>query len=313
MTFETETQAVFDDDVDAQRGIYGPDSTTWRISREVILFLGGGRAALLQLAHPFVAHAIDQHSQTRADPVGRFDRTFRSVYAMIFGDLAHARGASERVRRIHEHIAGTIDEEVGAFGPGDRYLANDAMALLWVHATIIDSAVLVYEATVGPLSPADKDRYWEESKRFVRLFGVPAGSLPGRWADFQRWFYQTLASDVIAVGRPARALGSFLMTAPKASAVPVLAWYRTMTAGFMPPSLRAPYGLAYGSRHRLLHRSSLRALRALYPTLPRRLRDVPAYVEARRRLVGDEGPDHFGRRLERLALRVVAPPERRAR
>ena len=44
---------------DPRAGVFGPASMLWRVNRESIAFLGGGRAALLQLAHPFVAHAVD--------------------------------------------------------------------------------------------------------------------------------------------------------------------------------------------------------------------------------------------------------------
>ena len=37
-------------------GVFGPDSAAWRVNGEaVIVFLGAGRALLLQLAHPWVA------------------------------------------------------------------------------------------------------------------------------------------------------------------------------------------------------------------------------------------------------------------
>jgi uncharacterized protein (DUF2236 family) len=36
-------------------GVFGPASLTWRINREAAIFLGAGRALLLQLAHPYVA------------------------------------------------------------------------------------------------------------------------------------------------------------------------------------------------------------------------------------------------------------------
>jgi len=36
-------------------GVFGPDSATWRVNREAAIFLGAGRALLLQLAHPSVA------------------------------------------------------------------------------------------------------------------------------------------------------------------------------------------------------------------------------------------------------------------
>src|SRR5512134_1060202 len=82
---------------DPRAGILGPQSIGWRIGADLALFLGGGRAALLQLAHPHVAHAVDQHSRTRADVVGRFQRTFRNVFAMVFGDLDDAFAAARRV------------------------------------------------------------------------------------------------------------------------------------------------------------------------------------------------------------------------
>src|SRR5215468_7037595 len=72
---------------DPRHGILGPRSVAWRIGGDLAVFLGGGRAALLQLAHPMVAYAIDHHSHTRADVAGRFRRTFRNVFAMVFGDL----------------------------------------------------------------------------------------------------------------------------------------------------------------------------------------------------------------------------------
>lgn len=305
--FDAEASAVFRDTGHAAAGIHGPGSTTWRIARESVLFLGGGRAALLQLAHPYVAHAVAEHSETQTDPIGRFERTFRHVYAMIFGDLGHAQRSSERVRRIHETIEGTIDEHVGAFAPGDRYLANDATALLWVHATLIHTAIQVYDAVVAPLDFRTKDAYWRESKKFARLFGVPAADMPESWTDFERWFASMLDSDQIAVGRPAREIAHFLLTPPRPSAAPLIGWYRTMTAGLMPRSLREPFGLRYTRRDAMVFHSSLRTLRHTYPLLPRRLRDVPAYVEANKRLAGDETPDQFGRTIEKLALRVVAP------
>lgn len=57
---------------DPRAGLFGPDSKLWEVNKHSISFLGAGRAALLQLAHPWVAWAIDQHSNTRSDPFGRF-------------------------------------------------------------------------------------------------------------------------------------------------------------------------------------------------------------------------------------------------
>src|SRR5271157_5174585 len=43
-------------------GFFGPGSITWRVNRESVVFLGAGRAALLQLAHPWVAASLAHHS-----------------------------------------------------------------------------------------------------------------------------------------------------------------------------------------------------------------------------------------------------------
>ena len=40
---------------DPRAGLFGPGSKVWEVNRHSIAFLGAGRAALLQLAHPWVA------------------------------------------------------------------------------------------------------------------------------------------------------------------------------------------------------------------------------------------------------------------
>ena len=120
-------------------GVFGPDSVTWRIDREAAVFLGAGRALLLQLAHPWVAAAIAQHSRTLADPIGRFHRTFNFVFTMVFGTTGQALAAARALHRRHDGIAGVLTESVGAFPAGSSYRANDVAALRWVYATLTDS------------------------------------------------------------------------------------------------------------------------------------------------------------------------------
>ena len=72
-------------------GVFGPGSTIWQVDREALVFLGAGRALLLQLAHPWVATAIAQHSKALSDPIGRFHRTFEIVFTLVFGSLDRRR------------------------------------------------------------------------------------------------------------------------------------------------------------------------------------------------------------------------------
>ena len=115
-------------------GVFGPDTVTWQIDREAVIFLGAGRALLLQLAHPWVAAAIAEHSRTLADPIGRFHRTFDIVFAMVFGSLDRAQLSSRQLHRRHSMIVGAMPEAVGPFAAGSRYCANDIPSLHCVYA-----------------------------------------------------------------------------------------------------------------------------------------------------------------------------------
>jgi uncharacterized protein (DUF2236 family) len=48
--------------------VLGLDTVTWRVNHEPVAFMGGGRALLLQVAHPLVAAGVEQHSNYDADP-----------------------------------------------------------------------------------------------------------------------------------------------------------------------------------------------------------------------------------------------------
>src|SRR5690242_5018849 len=93
---ERELDRVRRDAAGPLAGIFGPRSVSWQVDREAAIFLGAGRALLLQLAHPWVAAAIEQHSETFADPLRRFHRTFSIVFTMVFGTLEQSFGAARR-------------------------------------------------------------------------------------------------------------------------------------------------------------------------------------------------------------------------
>jgi uncharacterized protein (DUF2236 family) len=292
---------------DPRCGLFGPDSMTWRLARESVVFLGAGRAALLQLAHPYVAHAVEQHSATRADPVGRFNRTFLHVYGMIFGDLESALTAARRVRGVHDHIHGPVDEDVGRYRRGQRYTAHDESALLWVFATLVETTVMAYELGITTLSPAEKAAYYQESKLFGALFGISEEALPPDWPAFQRYCADTAASDALAVGRPARETASFLLSQARTVTRPFMRVYTALTTGLLPPPIREGYGLPFGPVEEATFRGTLRAVKRVWPHLPERTRWVPDYVEARRRLAGRPRRDRLGRSVQQMILSSVRP------
>src|ERR687883_673283 len=48
-------------------GYFGPSSAAWTVHREAVLSTGLLRALLLQLAHPWVAQAVADHSTFQAE------------------------------------------------------------------------------------------------------------------------------------------------------------------------------------------------------------------------------------------------------
>jgi len=134
-------------------GVFGPSSATWQIDREAVIFLGAGRALLLQLAHPWVAAAIEQHSDTFADPISRFHRTFSVVFTMVFGQLEQSLHAARRLHRRHSAIRGTMQLAAGPFPAGSFYCANCVPALRWVHATLTETALMAYTIVLPALTP----------------------------------------------------------------------------------------------------------------------------------------------------------------
>ncbi len=292
---------------DPRAGLYGPGSVSWRVNREAIVMLGGGRAALLQLAHPYVAYGVDQHSATRHDPIGRFRRTFENVFAMVFGDLDAALACARRVHAVHARIRGAIAEHAGRFPRGHRYQANDADALFWVQATLIDTAVQTYELLVEPLTLTQKAQYYDESRLFSGLFGIPDSAIPRDWPAFRRYFDAMIASDAITMSAPAKEMAHFLFQPPRPIAGPAIGWYKIFTASLLPARLRSELGLSWTERDEAIARRTTALLRAIQRRTPRRFRYFPDYVEAMRRVNGKTPRDPVGRLLEKVALKAIEP------
>lgn len=264
-------------------GIFGPRSVAWQLGGDLAIFLGGGRAALLQLAHPMVAYAIEQHSRTRADVIGRFQRTFGHVFAMVFGDLDDAFRAARRVHAIHTQIHGTIPERVGGWGAGTPYHANDADALRWVHATLVDTALLVREELDGPLPEAIKDHYVIEMNRFAALFGIPNSLFPHSWIAHQKYMHDMFASDRIVVAPCARAMARFLIGRGGTHQPPLGRIIESMTAQLLPAHLAAQFELRNTP---LRTRAGFSVFSVLYRRIPDPVRDLPARWDALRRIRG---------------------------
>lgn len=270
---------------DRNAGLFGPGSLIWRVNKEALVFLGAARALLLQLAHPWVAAGIAQHSTTLADPIGRFHRTFGSVYAMVFGTRDQAFAAARALYRVHGFVAGHLPEAAGSYAAGTPYAANAVEPLAWVQATLVDSALLVHDLVRSPLTPSEREAYYAETMKLGLLFGLEPEEQPRNWDAFRTWFDSMVASGPLGVAPSTRRFAATLLDHPvRGPAVP--RWYRALTAAMMPAAVSDGFGLVYGPREAKLADRALRTARMLYPRLPSRLREVGPYRESVERLAG---------------------------
>jgi uncharacterized protein (DUF2236 family) len=283
----------------AAQGVFGSRSLTWQIDRESAIFFGAGRALLLQLAHPWVAAAIERHSSAFADPVGRFHRTFSTVFAMVFGTLDQSMDAARRLHRRHASITGQLPWTSGPFAVGSTYCANAIPALRWVYATLIETALVAYELVLPPVTPQQREQYYRESQLFAGLFGIPKECLPQDWTAFANYFSAMLQSEILSVSERTRTMARRLIAGTDLW-LPVPASYQDLTVVLIPPPLRGRFGFSLSDMQKRQIRHAVALTRRLYPLLPARLRYVGPFQEADERLAGRPAPDFVTRMCNRF-------------
>jgi len=264
-------------------GLFARDSIFRRVNREAVLLLGGQRALLLQLAHPLVAAGVAEHSDFMAHPLRRLWRTVDTMLRIVHGDRATAEAAARALDGVHARVQGTSVEGTEAFPAGTPYRAHDPTLLLWVHATLVDSALAAYQCFVRPLAPDERERFHGESRIVASLLGVPEDRLPRSFAAFERYVDETISGRTLEPTPTARRLADAVLHPPLAF-LPRLAGDvgAVVTLGLLPPVVRERYGLPWDARRERGFAVARRFVRVVLPLLPDVLRAMPQARRAER-------------------------------
>src|SRR5437763_2875770 len=149
------------------KGMFDPDSVTWRLHPDPSMLIGGMRALLVQALHPLTMAGVEQHSEYRADPWGRLQRTVEYVLTTTYGTVDEAVAAGRVVQAIHKRVRGTDPVT------NKTYSAEDPELLVWVHAVEVHSFLVAYRRYgSGPYPHEDAYRYLSEQVDTVALVGV---------------------------------------------------------------------------------------------------------------------------------------------
>ena len=262
----------------ADDGFFGPGSVTWRVHADLSAPVSGLRALLLQALHPLAMAGVNQHSQWREDPGGRFASTSAYVLATTYGERATARAAADRVRKIHERVRGTDPVT------GQPYEAGDPALLLWVHAGLVDSGLAAAERYGLSLTPAEQDQYVAEMTTAAELVGIPAGLAPASVDDLNGYF-AAVRPSLASSPAMAEAIG-YLLAMPGVEAELGDIW-QVMTAAAvssLPGWARAMHGFGDGGPQPGTVPPSREEVRQVLGLLDAIYLGEPGVLEARQRL-----------------------------
>lgn len=265
-------------------GLFGPDSQTWRLHADPVVFIVGGlRALLLQALHPHAVAAVAQHDGFDTDPWGRLQRTGEYVAVTTYGTVDEAERAAARVRRIHRQLT-AVDPDTGRV-----FRLDEPHLLRWVHCAEVDSMLATARLAGLGLRDADADRYVAEQVRAAELVGLSPATVPHNVRDLAAYFAEMRPE--LRVTPAARAAARFVVVPPMPAWValgtparPAWAGVAGLSFGALPGWARRLYWLPGLPTTGLVVSAWLRALHATVPFLPPSLREGPVLADARRRL-----------------------------
>ncbi len=217
------------------------DSVARQVSLEPVLFVGGGRALLMQVAHPSVAAGVAAFSDYRRDPWNRLLRTTDTMYKLAFGTPEQSRRTRRSLAARHRRVEGT-DES------GRQYSATDSDLVVWVWATLVDTSLLVYQRVFGRLDPLSLERFYAEQRPVAVACGAPLDALPPDLASFRQYVDDVVDSDLVVTDAARDVCDAAL-------AIPIVSPLRqalgpvnvAVTTDLLPASLRDAYRLTWNS------------------------------------------------------------------
>ena len=264
----------------------------WRNSGDLRTSVLAFRTLVFQVAYPMVGAGVGEHSVYKTDPWGRLYRSLDSLMTQIYGsERAVAEG--ERLREVHPQIKG-VDAQ------GRRYSALNPEAFYWVHATVLEGALVFQEKFDRPLSPDELDRIYDEWRRVGLMLGLRERDLPTDIAGFWRRWDEIVAKlennpvvqDVLHNG-PKRPFW-LPLTQRRFDALnrPAMKLQRDITTWTLDDDLREKFGLPVLTRARYAGCNRLAWLtRLLGRVLPDPVRfPLPIYIARRRAMARTPKP-----------------------
>jgi uncharacterized protein (DUF2236 family) len=210
----------------------------------------------------------------QAAPFQRLAHTAKTMETVFFGSRDEVDREMRRIARLHSRVRGAIDAPAGRYPAGSTYSATDPDFLLWILACLADSAEVTYEAFVRELSPAERERFWQDYLLVGELFGLSRSDAPASHSEYRAYMEERYSSPDLHVLDDAgeichRILFEMPLPALRGPAVGVLHF---AVIGLLPERVRRLYGFGWDPLRQVAFEALKRAHRAAAPAIPTRVR-----------------------------------------
>ena len=253
------------------RGLFTPNSVTWRIHSDPAMAVGGIRALLQQALHPDAMDGVAKNSNFREDAWGRLQRTGDYVSTLTFGSSEEAFALAARVRKIHTSLG-----------------LDDPHLLLWVHMSMVDSFLDVAIRSGMAIDKAEADQYVSQMVLFAQLVGITTEKVPATVSQMEKYF--TDISTELRASEDAKRAALFLTIPPLPTAVrfatpaaPAWASLALLAGSSLPSWARSLYGTPQLPGQIIATDFSLKAIRSAMGVIPDAILAPPIYKEAMKR------------------------------
>ncbi|MCX7621572.1 MAG: DUF2236 domain-containing protein [Acidimicrobiales bacterium] len=256
-----------------------------RFAAEPIMFIGGQRALLLQLAHPEIAAGVEHHSTFRRYPVTRLLATIDALILLVWGTPDEAVAARNRIFAVHDRVHGTLrppNDPTPSWPAGSSYSAHDPGLQRWVWSTLVDTAFVIYRTFVGEIPESHQQAVYDDWRRLATVFNIDRATLPADIEQFRAAFAHELSQ--LEISATARNLAASVLD-PPLPFVPrsIRQLSGLVAAGLLAARLRDGYGLSWTEQHDARFRRSVSRIRSAWRFVPPQRRLAPhAYLGARR-------------------------------
>lgn len=166
-------------------GLFGPESMTWRLLSEPVMWIAGLRAMYMQALHPRVMKGTWQNTAfAKPDEAwGRFTRTVEFVRIRTYGTTADVERLGARLRKIHSSLQGVDDD-------GQVFRLDEPELLLWVHCGEVGSYAEIARRSGVRVTAPQLDEFIDEQRQSAAVVGLDPATVPASMADLDDYYEQ---------------------------------------------------------------------------------------------------------------------------